>query len=114
MKNFYKISGNGLKVNEIKNFIQSSYIEEAPKNLLGYVLDEDLSNLYGKVYVNEELKKVILSFRGTGMENLGSDWVNNLIFLANSSSYKLTPRFQTALKMYRESMKKYIIYPITS
>ena len=110
MNNFYKITGNGLKVNEIKNFIQSSYLEEAPKNLLGYVLDENLSNLYGKVYVNEELKKVILSFRGTGMENLGSDWVNNLIFLANSSSYKLTPRFQTALKMYRESMKKYINY----
>ena len=40
------------------------------------------------------------------MENLGSDWVNNIIFLANSSSYKLTPRFQTALKMYRESIKK--------
>ena len=83
MNNFYKITGNGLKVNEIKNFIQSSYLEEAPKNLLGYVLDENLSNLYGKVYVNEELKKVILSFRGTGMENLGSDWVNNLIFLSN-------------------------------
>ena len=93
MNNFYKITGNGLKVNEIKNFIQSSYIEEAPKNLLGYVLDENLSNLNGKVNVNEELKKVILSFKGTGMENLGSDWVNNLIFLANSSSYKLTPRF---------------------
>jgi len=69
MNNFYKITGNGLKVNEIKNFIQSSYIEEAPKNLLGYVLDQNISNLYGKVYVNEELKKVILSFRGTGMEN---------------------------------------------
>ena len=60
--------------------------------------------------MNENLKKIILSFRGTGSENLGSDWVNNLIFLANSSSYKLTPRFQTASKMYRESMKKYINY----
>jgi len=76
MNNFYKISGNGLKVNEIKNFIQSSYLEEAPKTLLGYVLDEDLSSLYGKVYVNEDFKKVILSFRGTGMENLGSLMVN--------------------------------------
>ena len=53
MYNFYKLSGNGLKVNEIKKFIQSSYIEEAPKNLLGYVLDEDLSNLHGKVYIDE-------------------------------------------------------------
>jgi hypothetical protein len=62
MNNFYKITGNGLKVNEIKNFIQSSYLEEAPKNLLGYVLDENLSNLYGKVYVNEELKKSYFIF----------------------------------------------------
>jgi hypothetical protein len=56
MNNFYKISGNGLKINEIKNFIQSSYIEEVPKILLGYVLDEELSNLYGKVYVNKYFK----------------------------------------------------------
>ena len=87
MNNFYKISGNGLKVNKIKIFMQSSFIEEAPKNLLGYVLDENLSNLYGKVYVNEDLKKNILSFRGTGNENFSSNWVNNIIFLANSSSY---------------------------
>ena len=102
--------GTGLRSNEIKNFLQASYEVKAPLNIGNYVLDEELSNLYGKVYVNENLKKIILSFRGTGSENLGSDWVNNLIFLANSSSYKLTPRFQTALKMYRESMKKYINY----
>ena len=102
--------GTGLRPNEIKNFLQASYEVKAPLNIGNYVLDEELSNLYGKVYVNENLKKIILSFRGTGSENLGSDWVNNLIFLANSSSYKLTPRFQTALKMYRESMKKYINY----
>ena len=77
---------------------QASYEEKAPKKLLGYVLDEALSNLYGKVYVNEDIQKVILSFRGTGTDNLGSDWVNNLVFLANSTAYKLTPRFRTALK----------------
>ena len=97
----------GLKVNEIKNFIQSSYVEDAPKNLLGYVLDEELSNLYGKVYVNEELKKIILTFRGTGFENLGSDWINNIIFAANSTAYRLTPRYKTALRMYSLAMKKY-------
>jgi|AntAceMinimDraft_5_1070358.scaffolds.fasta_scaffold305899_1 hypothetical protein len=65
----YKLSGNGLKVNEINNFIQSSYLEEPPKTLLGYVLHEDLSNLCGKVYVNEDFLKKILSFHGTGKEN---------------------------------------------
>jgi hypothetical protein len=46
--------------------------------------------------VNKDIKKIILSFRGTGMENLGTDWVNNLVYLANSSAYKLTQQFQTA------------------
>ena len=31
---------------------------------------------------------------------LGSDWLNNLVYLANSTAYKLTPRFKTALKMW--------------
>ena len=101
------MKGSGLKVNEVKKILQSSYEVDAPKNLFGYVLDEELSNLYGKVYVNEENKKVVLSFRGTGMENLGSDWLNNLVYLANSTAYKLTPRFQTASKMYHLAMKKY-------
>ena len=92
------MKGSGLKVNEIKEFLQGSYKEQPEKYILGYVLDEELSNLYGKVYVNEEDKKVVLSFRGTGMENLGSDRLNNLVYLANSTAYKLTPRFQTALK----------------
>lgn len=41
------------------------------------------------------------------MENLGTDWLNNLIFLVSDPGYKLTPWFQTALKMYKSSMKKY-------
>ena len=65
------MKGSGLKVNEVKEFLQSSYEVDAPKNLFRYVLDEDLSNLYGKVYVNEENKKVVLSFRGTGWKILG-------------------------------------------
>jgi hypothetical protein len=54
--------------------------------------------------VNEDIKKIILPFRGTGTENFGSDWVNNLVLISNSSAYKLTPRFQTALKMYRDKL----------
>jgi hypothetical protein len=73
------MKGSGLKVNEVKEFLHSSYEVDAPKNLFRYVLDEDLSNLYGKVYVNEDLKKIILSFRGTGSENYNTDWLNNLV-----------------------------------
>jgi hypothetical protein len=57
--------------------------------------------------VNEEIKTIVLYFRGTGMENLGSDWLNNFVYFARSTAYKLTPRFKTALNMYHLAMKKY-------
>jgi hypothetical protein len=101
------MKGGSLKPQELKDFLQASYEENAPKTIDKYILDDTLSNLYGKVYVNEALKKVVLAFRGTGMENLGTDWINNLIFLVSDPGYKLTPRYQTALKMYKGAIKKY-------
>ena len=101
------MKGGSLKPQELKDFLQASYEKYAPNNINGYVQDESLSNLYGKVYVNQNLKKVVLAFRGTGMENLGTDWINNLIFLVSDPGYKITPRYQTALKMYKEAIKKY-------
>ena len=47
----------GLKPQEIRNFLQATNEKDAPTNIDGYVLDEQLSNLYGKVYVNEDSKK---------------------------------------------------------
>ena len=76
------------------------------------MLDEKLSNLYGKVYVNEKLKKVVLAFRGTGMENLGTDWLNNIVLAFDSNAYRLTPRYNTAVKMYNGAMKKYKGYKV--
>ena len=78
---FVIMKGVSLRPQEIKDFLEASYEKYSPNNINGYELDEQLSNLYGKVHVNEDLKKVVLAFRGTGMENLGLDWINNLIFL---------------------------------
>ena len=102
-----KLKGGSLKPPEIKMFLQASYEEKAPPQINDYMLDEKLSNLYGKVYVNEKLKKVVLAFRGTGMENLGTDWLNNLVFAFDANAYRLTPRYNTAVKMYNGAMKKY-------
>jgi len=99
--------GGSLKPQEIKDFLEASYEINAPESIDDYELDDKLSNLYGKVYVNHDLKKAVLAFRGTGMENLGTDWINNLIFAISDPGYKLTPRYQTALKMYTSAMKKY-------
>ena len=92
------MKGGSLKPQEIKDFLQASYEKFAPKMIDDYVQDEALSNLYGKVYVNQDLKKVVLALRGTGMENLGTDWINNLVFLVSDPGYKLTPIYQTSLK----------------
>ena len=64
------MKGGSLRPQEIKDFLEASYEKYAPNLIDGYELDEKLSNLYGKVYVNETLKKVVLSFRGTGTEAL--------------------------------------------
>jgi hypothetical protein len=101
------MKGGSLRPQELKDFLQASYEKTAPKTIDNYLLDDKLSNLYGKVYVNHDLKKVVLAFRGTGSEALGSDWINNLIFLVSDPGYKLAPRYQTAFKMYKGAIKKY-------
>jgi len=101
------MKGGSLRPQEIKDFLEASYKINAPKSIDDYELDDKLTNLYGKVYVNHDLKKTVLAFRGTGMENLGTDWINNLIFAISDPGYKLTPRYQTALKMYEKAMNKY-------
>jgi hypothetical protein len=98
-----KLTGGSLKINELMEILKASYLESPPKTIYNYTLDEKLSNLYGKVYVDTNKKKVVIAFRGTKET---SDWANNLIY-ASSSAYKLTPRYKTAKKMYDNALKKY-------
>ena len=79
-----KLTGGSLKVNELMELLKASYLENSPKTIYGFTLDEKLSNLYGKVYVDMNKKKVAIIFRGTGKENYGSDWVNNLIYASSN------------------------------
>ena len=72
--------------------LKASYLEQPPKTIFGFTIDEKLSNLYGKVYVDMNKKKVVIIYRGTKET---SDWANNLIY-ASSSAYKLTSRYKTA------------------
>jgi hypothetical protein len=83
------MKGGSLKVKEIKAFLEASYEEDPPKEIMGYELDEKLSFLYGKVYVNNKMKKVVVAHR------------------LNSDAYRLTPRYQQGLKMQNDAHKKY-------
>lgn len=103
-KNLPIFKGGSLKTNELKQFLEASYLDPAPNEINGYMLDTSLSNLYGKVYVNTNLKKVVVSFRGT---KEAIDWVPNAVFALSSSAYTLTDRFKTAKKMVDSARKKY-------
>ena len=65
-----KLKGGSLKVKEIKAFLEASYMENPPKEIMGYTLDEELSFLYGKVYVNEALKKRVLKCKKQHIKNI--------------------------------------------
>jgi hypothetical protein len=106
-----KLSGGSLRINELMELLKASYLEQPPKNILGFILDEELSNIYGKVYVNENKKKVVVAFRGTKEK---SDWANNMIYSASSNLYKSTPRYKTAKKMNDNALKKYKGYQFES
>ena len=53
-----KLIGGSLKVNELLKLLKASYQENSDKNILTYELYfKKLSNLYGKVYVDNIIKK---------------------------------------------------------
>ena len=56
------MKGGSLRPQELKDFLQASYEKKAPKTIDNYILDDKLSNLYVEVYVNHDLKKVVLAF----------------------------------------------------
>ena len=96
--------GGSLIPKELKDFLTASYVENAPEQIDGYTLDKKMSNLFGKVYVNQDLKKVVVAFRGTGE---ASDWANNGIWGISGTAYKLTSRFKTAKQMNDAAKRKY-------
>ena len=55
------MKGGSLRPQEMKDFLQASYEKNAPKTIDDNILDDKLSNLYGKVYVNHDLKKSSVS-----------------------------------------------------
>jgi hypothetical protein len=98
------MNGSGMKVGQLKDFLKASYEDKPPHKIGAFMIDNKLSNDYGKVYFSISQKKVVIVFRGTkGV----LDWGNNISFLMNSNSYKFTNRFKIAKKMYDEAHKKY-------
>jgi hypothetical protein len=115
------LNGGSITANELQKFLVASYEEPSPSNILGYVLDEELSNLSklvnqttARVYVDEANKKVIVSHRGTGSEMMGTDWLNNIVYAGSSAAYKMTPRYKRAKTVQDAVHKKYKNYNVTT
>jgi len=53
-----KFTGGSLKINELMLLLKASYEENSDKNILTYELDDKISNIYGKVYVDNINKKL--------------------------------------------------------
>jgi hypothetical protein len=53
------LTAGSLKINELTELLKASYLEQPPKNIYNYELDEKLSDLYVKVYVDMNKKKLL-------------------------------------------------------
>ena len=100
-----KIKGGGLVVNQIKQFLESSYAEFPPNNIDNYQLDIELSILYVKVYFSISDIKVIVIHRGT---KEASDWLNNLTYGLNSNAYN----FKISKNTQNKAHKRYKVYKV--
>ena len=98
------MKGAGLKVGQIKDFLNASYEENPPNKLGEYQLDLELTNLFVKVYFSISNRKVIVIHRGTKEV---SDWKNNIWYAINSNAYNFTKRFKISKNTQNKAQKKY-------
>jgi len=97
------MKGGKLSVKEIKLFLQASYdVNDKEKFINGYQMDVGLSNKWGKVFVSQELRKVIIAHRGT---RSAKDWRNNATI--GLGVYQLTDRFKTGKLLQEQAEYKY-------
>ena len=102
------MEGGKLKISEIKAFLEASYdVNDTKPQINGYILDRELSNKWGKVFYNNELKKAVVAHRGT---RNAKDWRNNA--LIGIGAYKLSDRFKTGQLLQSQAEAKYKGYKI--
>jgi hypothetical protein len=80
-------------------------VKDSRKDLNGYILDEDLSNINHKVYYNKDKergKRLLLTYRGTSnINDLGTD-----AYLA-FGKLRDTKRFQESDDVFKQAKGKY-------
>jgi hypothetical protein len=99
---FKKKKGGKLRATEVRNLLDASYQDEPPQNIGDWVLDNGLSNQYGKVYYKPDGSAVV-AHRGT--DTTLKDWGNNLAYAMGN--YENTDRYKQGKSIQDQAESKY-------
>ena len=95
------MKGGSVKIDTFRKLIKSS-MNEAIKDIDGYILDEDISQDTARVYHNPTTNKTIVMHRGTASL---SDWALNVAYGLNAQQN--LPRWQVSKDVQEAAEKKY-------
>jgi len=98
---FKKKKGGKLRASEVRNLLDASYQGEPPENIGDWILDNGLSNEYGKVYYKPDGSAVV-AHRGTSG---ALDWGNNLAYALGQ--YENTDRYRQGKAIQEKAESKY-------
>jgi hypothetical protein len=99
---FKKKRGGKLRASDINSLLEASYQDEPRENINDWILDNGLSNAYGKVYYNPNTGEAVVAHRGTkGI----TDWKNNLAYALDA--YEYTDRYKYGKDIQDKAEAKY-------
>jgi hypothetical protein len=96
-----KKKGGKLRADEVRNLLEASYQDEPPEKIGDWILDNGLSNQYGKVYYSPDGRAVV-AHRGTSG---ALDWGNNLAYALGQ--YENTDRYKQGKAIQEQAESKY-------
>ena len=95
--------GKSIKVSTLEKMLKASYARDRPKEIDGFMLDEELSVPEVAVYYDSNTKKAKVIHRGT--EASIKDWLNNIQYALNN--YTKTDRFRISKEVQNKAEAKY-------
>ena len=95
--------GKSIKVSTLEKMLKASYAKDRPKEIDGFMLDEELSVPEVAVYFDSNTKKAKVIHRGT--EASIKDWLNNVQYAVGN--YTKTDRFRISKEVQNKAEIKY-------
>jgi hypothetical protein len=97
-----KAYGVGLKAGTLRDLLESSY---SGQDVDGFIIDNELSSDFAKVYYNPTTDKAVVAHRGTSG---AADWANNAVFgVGGKEAYRHTERYKASKESQIGARDKY-------